>query len=50
MQQSPKQLNDMLLKDLSAIKLQQLSMIFILSHINNSMVMQELYMTSLVNT
>ena len=44
-----KQLKDMLLKDLSPIKLKQLSVIFILSHINNSMVMQKLYMTLLVH-
>ena len=44
-----KQLKDMLLKDLSPIKLKQLSVIFILSHINNSVVMQKLYMTLLVH-
>ena len=38
-----KQLKDVLLKDLSPNKLKQLSVIFILSHINNSMTMQKLY-------
>ena len=49
MEKNPKKLKDMLLKDLSPSKLKQLSVIFILSHINNSMVMQKLYMTLLVH-
>ena len=44
-----KQLKDMLLKDLSPIKLKQLSVIFILNHINNSLIMQKLNMTLLVD-
>ena len=40
---------DVLLKQLSPIKLKQLSVIFILSHIYNSMVMKKLYMTLLVH-
>ena len=39
----------MLLKELPLIKLKQLSVIFILSHINNSLIIQELYMPLLVN-
>ena len=39
----------MLLKELPLINLKQLSVIFILSHINNSLTIQELYMPLLVN-
>ena len=38
-----KQLKDMLLRDLSQIKLKQLSVIFFLNHINNLLIMQKLY-------
>ena len=41
-----KQLKDLLLRDLSLNKiLKQLTVIFILNHINNSLIMQKLYLT-----
>ena len=43
-----KQLKDSLLRDLSSIKLKQLSVIFILNHINNSVIMQKLYLTLII--
>ena len=36
---------DLLLRDLPPIKLKQLSVTFILNHINNSLIMQKLYLT-----
>ena len=39
-----KQFKDLLLRDLSPIKLKKLSVIFILNHINNSLIMQILYL------
>ena len=39
-----KQLKDMLFEDLTPTKLKQLSVVFILHHINNSLIMQKLYM------
>ena len=44
-----KQVKDMLLKDLSPIKLKQLSLIFALNPMNNSLIMQNLFMTLLVD-
>ena len=42
-----KQVKDMLLKDLSPSKTKQLSVIFILNHINNSLIIQKLCITLL---
>ena len=44
MEQNPKTIKDMLLKDLSPQKLKQLSVIFISDHIKSSLTMLKLYM------
>ena len=44
MEQNPKATKDMLLRDLSPLKLKQLSVIFISDHIKSSLTMLKLYM------